>query len=106
MAQEYNADMLCAETIREQLGGRMFVTMTGAKNFMFGERELQFSIGRNASGANKVRISLQSDDTYTVTFYRIRKAGLKVDVMFECDGIYAENLQSYFEKVTGLFTRL
>lgn len=65
-------DLTVAETILEQLGGRRFVGMVGAKDILGGADSLQFKIGAGArNGCNCVRIVLDSSDTYTVTFYRL-----------------------------------
>ena len=97
-------DLAVAETILQQLGGVTFKLFTGAKNFVHGDRELNFSIGRNSKRVNKVRIKLQGDDTYTMTFFRVTKRGLNVTVMAEVAGVYAESLRRVFELHTELLT--
>ena len=59
-----------ANTILQQLGGNKFIVMTGAKNFIVIENGLEFSIGRNGSQANTVRIVLDWDDTYSMSFIK------------------------------------
>ena len=62
--------MTIAATILAQLGGSRFIAMTGAKNLVNHGSALTFKIGRNSSKANMVRVTLNSDDTYTVDFIR------------------------------------
>ncbi len=96
--------MNVATTILEQLGANRFIAMTGARNFVAGERSLQFAIGRNASKANKVRITLDVSDTYTVSFYRLAK--LDCETLSERAGVTADALRTVFENYTGLRTSL
>ena len=94
-----------ANTIREQLGGSRFIVMTGARNFVGGENFLQFSIGRGAKNkANKVRITLDETDTYTVEFFRQR--GIDCTLISEHPGQYFDHLAHTFTAETGLDTRL
>lgn len=60
-----------ANTILQQLGGRQFIMMTGAKQLAAIENGLRFRIGRNGSKANMVRIILRGDDTYLMQFIKI-----------------------------------
>jgi hypothetical protein len=95
-----------ADTFLAQLGGNRFIAMTGAKMLTFGEKgELTFRIGSGATqGINCVKITLDADDTYTMTFYKIR--GLKVTVVKEIDMVYAEDLRRVFTVTTGFRTSL
>lgn len=95
-----------ANTILAQLGGGRFSVMTGAKNFLGLPDGLAFSIGRNASSANKVKITLCGDDTYTVRFSKFSMKKLEDKELKVFDGIYAENLTEVFTRFTGLYTRL
>ena len=102
------ADMTVATTILEQLGGRRFLAMTGAKHLVGTETSLGFTLpgtpGFVRQGINRVQITLTPMDTYIVAFCRSTKKGWKeVD---RCEDIYAENLQECFTRVTGLATRL
>jgi hypothetical protein len=118
---------IVAGVIYEQLGGSKFIAMTGAKNLIFGTDglgSLSFSIGRNSSKANRVKITLAGSDTYTVRFSRFtapkvtkmfNDAGemLGVDVVMDTDkelklidGVYANMLREVFTGFTGLYTSL
>lgn len=92
-----------AETILNQLGGNRFTAMTGSSQFFAIENGLQFKVARNASGANKCRITL-AGDLYTVTFYAIR--GIACRVVNETEMVYADSLRALFTKVTGFDTSL
>ena len=100
-------DNTVARTILEQLGGRRFMVMTGAKNFVGGNNSLTFRLpGKNfcKQSINSVQITLDPSDTYTVTFARIRGIDVKVIAMHR--DVYVENLRSLFTEVTGLDTHL
>jgi hypothetical protein len=101
-------DMTVAQTILAQLGGNKFIAMTGAKNFVGGDRVLNFTLpgGRGfcKEGINRVRIELTDMDDYTVTYMRVR--GMKLKTIEKSEGIYCDNLRSNFERVTGLRTSL
>ena len=57
-----------AQTILSQFGGHHFCVMTGAKNLVAIENGLRFNIGKNGSKANLVKVVLNGDDTYTMSF--------------------------------------
>ena len=90
-----------AETILEQLGGRLFTLMTGAKNLIHGEDYLQFQIPRGfaKNRATAVRIKLVGDEHYELTFYKVR--GTNVTKISEHTPI-PENLREIFTRETGL----
>lgn len=93
-----------ANTIREQLGGRRFDVMTGAKDFMGDADSLAFKLPRGArDGINFVKIQLVAD-LYTVTFYRFRGVNLKP--LYEVEMVYADQLREVFTRYTGLETSL
>lgn len=110
--------MTVAQTIYEQLGGGKFVAMTGAKYFTAIENGLQFRIGRNASKANVVKITLNGLDLYDIEFikhveykFTISKDGKSFKERPESwqtvaaeNDIYADMLQDVFTAVTGMYT--
>lgn len=98
------SDMTVANTILQQLGGRMFTMMTGAKNFTGTENSLTFRIGQNCHKINGVRITLTPADTYTVEFLRIRKFEVKTASKHE--DIYFDQLRELFTAQTGMYTSL
>lgn len=95
-----------AQTIINQLGGNKFIVMTGAKQFIFSEKDkfLRFKIGRNAGKVNLVKIYLLPSDTYRMEFGRTH--GQKYKILKEFDLVYADQLVPLFEKTTGMHTKL
>ena len=91
-----------ANTILQQLGGRRFILMTGAKTMIATNKGLKFilTIGK----VNGVAIDLEPSDTYTMRFYRVR--GQTVTLLGEHSDVYAEDLRGIFERETGLATSL
>lgn len=112
-------NMAIAETIRQQLGGGRFTAMTGAKNFVAIDNGLRFRIGRNASKANMVEITLNGLDLYDIKFikytpysFKIKADGTfketkeSVKTVAEFSDYYGDMLQAVFTKVTGMYTHL
>lgn len=100
MSFDYNA-------VIQQLGGRRFIAMTGAKHFVFDneKRALAFSIGRGAAhGINRVRVTLNAADLYNVEFFKLR--GVDCVTVAGLSDVYAENLPENFTRITGFDTRL
>jgi len=94
-----------AQTIYEQLGADRFAFMTGAKNIVGLDEGLMFSIPRNQSPYNKVRITLTPDDLYNVEFFKMNRLG-DISKQTEYPGMYADQLRALFTRVTGLETSL
>jgi hypothetical protein len=94
-----------AQTIIQQLGGNRFLAMTGAKNLTYGPASLQMALptGLSPVGVNRVKITLDDSDTYTVTFGKLQ--GVKYRLMGEVSGVYCDMLEDVFTENTGLFTR-
>ncbi len=94
--------MSVAQTILEQLGGGRFVAMTGAKNFVGGERHLRFKLPANFArdGINLIEINLTAADLYDVSYYQTR--GLNVRKIAADDGLYYDQLRVSFKARTGL----
>lgn len=101
-----NQDTFYAGEILRQLGGNRFIAMTGAKNFMRDDKKksISFRIGRNASGINAVRITLNSKDLYDMEFLSIRK--FEVKVKSKENDVYFDQLQDVFTEHTGMYTDL
>lgn len=104
--------MEVAETILQQLGGRKFEVMTGARNFVGSATGLSFRLpgsgGFCKNGINVVRIELEPSDTYTVTFLRMRKSqGIPCATFTSIHhDIYFDALRSLFTRETGLAVSL
>ncbi len=99
-----------AKTIMDQFGGNMFKMMTGAKE-MYALKEtetqaggVQFKIGKNSKGINKVVVRLTWMDTYEVDFCKVR-AGVTKTVV-EAKEVYCDYLRPLFEDATGMYTSL
>jgi hypothetical protein len=95
--------MTVAQTILAQLGGNKFKAMTGAKNFCSDKNALIFDYPSPGVRARCV-IELKGDDTYTMKFFKQRK--FKVTKIEDMPGVYCDQLQELFTKVTGLYTSL
>lgn len=102
------SNLQVASTILQQLGGRRFSVMTGAKNFTGDANSLSFRLpgggGFCKDGINYVKVTLDASDTYSVVFSRIR--GRKVTVVESFTDIYADSLREVFTRATGLQTSL
>ena len=107
-----------ATTILQQLGGNRFIAFTGAKEFLAIDNGLQFKIGRNASKANRIKITLNGSDLYDMEFIQYRPFSIKVDhkrgevktieekseTVRTYNDIYFDQLQDLFTETTGLYT--
>ncbi len=92
-----------AETILAQLGGGRFIMMTGAKNILGDASSLQLRF-QGSQKANSLRVVLESDDTYTVEFFKIR--GISCREVSSLSMVQASSLRTVFESATGLRTSL
>jgi len=97
-----NKTLEVAETIREQIGHQAFVMM-GTKRFMGDEKSLSFKI-QGCRKINHIKIELAFDDTYTMTFIKLKKFDFVEVAKFE--GVYCDMLNSIIEKETGLYLSL
>ena len=118
--QNIDDNKVVASVILEQLGGHRFMVMTGVKNFYTNGNDLCMCLPRNASKANKLKITLRPDDTYDMEFFRFTSAHFRCNHktgeatwvddkrtqvrLFE--GIYFDQLQELFTEVTGMYTHL
>ena len=108
MADSFNQqpETSVAQTILEQLGGRRFMVMTGAKNCLNHGDALSFKLPSRFArdGINYVKIVLNQDDLYDLEFGKIW--GTKYTVLQRKTGIYNDMLRTVFTNVTGLDTHL
>ena len=103
------ANLEISKTILAQLGGPRFIIMTGARDLIGGDNFLMFRLpaGFAKDGINKVRITLDWTDTYIFEALKVyRGPEVKFDTIEKLEGVYAEDLQEIFTRVTGLDTRL
>lgn len=97
--------MSVAKTILEQFGGARAMVMIGGKDLVASDYSLTFKFGRGAKNkANRCRITLEMDDTYTITFFKIVK--MEVKIIEEIEGVYFDQLMDIFEDRTGMFLTL
>ncbi len=101
-----------ANEIIRQLGGRKFITMTGAHDMMAIDKGLCFALPgtMTKNRINKVRIILDESDTYTASFWSYRKQRIpgppSMKKISEHEMIYNDGLQQLFTAETGLDTHL
>ena len=105
-----------ADVILDQMGGQRLIAMTGVKHFMDMGDGIKMSLPKNKSKANRLYIKLEADDTYTMRFYKFRQG--RFDIKKACyipekevevktiEGVFCDELQSHFQRVTGMFTYL
>jgi hypothetical protein len=100
--------MTIANTILEQLNGNRFLAMTGAKDLVATGRGLRFKLPRAANGITHAHIELNARDTYTCTWYRMRRReGVpQPTVVGRDDDVYVDSLRDMFTRRTGLDTSL
>lgn len=82
------------------LGGRRFIVMTGAGQFMADDTSLTFHVPRAKDGINVVRITPDDTDEYTLMFFRVR--GTVVTEVSKVEHVGVENVQAAFSRATGL----
>ena len=105
-----------ADIIMEQLGGGRFIAMTGSKKFISDGNTLRMTLAKNKSEANRLFITLEGDDTYTMRFFyyfpgRMDRKTMtwseeRTKEIAEYRGVLFEELCRIFTAVTGLDARL
>jgi len=98
-----------ANTIAQQLG--FALRMIGAKNLLAHQDGLSFRIGRNSSGINHIKITLDPSDTYSMTFTKVPStrqlcAGKEPKTVASVSGVYVDAMKRVIESNTGLYTSL
>ena len=96
-----------ALAILDQLGGRAFIAMTGARDLVGGERRLTFRLPRGFARdqIDRVEILLDASDTYTVRFTHWNARALCGRIIRAESNIYDDMLAPLFREATGLETR-
>ena len=99
-----------AQTIIRQMGGSgNLMAMLGIKRFVSLDKTpnggVQFRF-KGCRKANAIRITLNSMDTYEVTFYKISNKNPGGRVVKRLSDVYADMLVDIFESFTGLRTKL
>lgn len=98
--------MKIAENILNQLGGNKFIAMTGSKNFIDGGNYLSMKLVPNKSKSKYLMITLDSNDTYTMEFFKVNSKTLQKTTISSITGVYNDQLQKIFTETTGLYTKL
>lgn len=96
--------MTIASTIYHQLGGGRFTMMTGAYNMVDMGNALKMKLRKNKGRYQYLMITLMPDDTYTMTWAKIKN--WEWVIMDEDEGIYFDMLNDVFESRTGQYTKL
>ena len=99
---------LFANIILEQLGGTSVLNrMLGIKSLASDESTKSLTIkfkAQGKEGVNTIVIRLDSSDTYELKFWSCRV--LQIKLLEECSDVFAEDLISTCEEVTGLAFRI
>lgn len=108
--------MNVADKILEQLGGQKFVVMTGASHFVANGNTLRMVLPKNVSKANRLYITLDATDTYTMRFVKYTAGHLnkrtfawigdKTVEVKTISSVFCDDLQAIFTEVTGMYTHL
>lgn len=88
-----------AKTILSQLGGKRFIAMTGASQFVALDAPgLQFDLPSRfaKSGINHIQVVLEPSDTYTVTAYKLCRRTFSLDEISTQSGVYCDMLEGVF----------
>jgi hypothetical protein len=100
----YLANTICdqlagsAAVLRQMIGARDIAALPEDDNQRGG---IQFGWPSRAGQWNKVVIKLEWNDTYTVTFYEIRKSQVRRQAD-PLDDVYADSLTALFQEETDL----
>lgn len=102
--------------VLEQLGANKFLAMTGSKVMRCDNDSLELKLKSNKSKANKLIITLNSNDTYNVEFINYKPAKMNVSKMTftdeveskikEVKNVYISELQNVFTKETLMYCTL
>ncbi len=87
-----------ANTIAAQIGSRAFYMM-GTRQKLGAADSLIFDIRGSARG-NKIVVTLDASDTYTIQLFKTR--GLSSRLVVENSGVYNDGLRQVIEGMTGL----
>jgi hypothetical protein len=96
-------DKEIAMTIYNQIGGHKAFYMMGAKNLGYDKNRLSFKI-RGSRSINHIRVTLTSDDLYTLEFLYITVKTYKT--VKKLTGLYNHQLKPVIEEETGLYLTL
>lgn len=100
-----------AITIAKQIGhGALYMIGAKKKPMYAMDNGLVLSVGRNSKRVNKIKVFLNSMDTYDVEYWynAICKKTWedKSKLIAKDEGVYADGLKESIERNTGLYTSL
>jgi hypothetical protein len=96
-----------ANTILSQLGGRRFIVMTGAKDFVAIDNGIKMTLPRGMKNkANRLTITLTDMDTYNMEFGRYVPSSFSYKEINTVEGVYCDMLQEIFTNETGFYTKM
>jgi len=96
------SNQVASETLRQMGGSKRLSMFVGAKDFVASETALLFGWkAKSKNKANKVKIDLNGNDLYDVTFFRVWGTNIK-EISKHTDQ-YNDMLVNLFETETGLF---
>jgi hypothetical protein len=99
---ETMTDMTIANEIGRQIGPLAFAMM-GTRTKVGGDRSLMFDI-KGSRQWNKIRITLDYNDTYMVEFFKLGRAPMfDLKDSRTVEGVYCDMLFDIIEDETGLF---
>lgn len=102
---EPTQNQIVAKNILDQLGGRQFKAMTGAKVYAIdGGVQVHLPSRFAKNDINRVEILENKDDLYDMKFMKI--SGAQVTTVVEYADVFCEALQSVFKDTTGLDTSM
>jgi hypothetical protein len=94
-----------AQTIIDQIGGQRMFRMIGVKKVGIGLNSVTLHfVAKALQGINKINVTLDPSDTYSVRFFRSTVKG--DDLKYEIDDIYNDQLIELIESKTGLALRM
>lgn len=95
-----------AKTIVQQFGNKA-LAMVGARNINQIKGGIQFQVGGNAKGINKIQIRLMANDTYSVDMLRQTMGkNPKIKPISHTDDVYFDSLRDVIASGTGMATAL
>lgn len=106
-----NEPLTVAQQTLHNLGGAKFLEMTGARHLVQNGNELSMALPAKMTTdrVNYCKVTLNTDDTYTVFVGRVRgtaKGGVAWGCTDERTGVCSAELQETFTRLTGLFTSI
>ena len=103
----FDATLTLQQLTGSNAANRMLALLIGARDFVKSDEDAYVQFGfKGCRKANKCRITLAADDTYTLTFYKYNRKTFECPVVEETEGVYNDMLKAIFESFTGLYLSL